>query len=160
MAIAAGCKARFELGANAGGLVITSVLPSSDAASKLRRLHVDFAHEVFGGVIGLADAVGAEGIGFSDVGPGIEVGAVDGLRHFGLGQREDVVVALLVVAEPERPGIIRLGQLPVLNLGPERAVGEQDTLLGRRNESFSRAGHAAFSVAGAAGRTPSIWQIA
>ena len=35
---------------------------------------------------------------------------------------------LLVVAEAESAGVIRLRQLPVLDLGPERAVGDEDAL--------------------------------
>ena len=62
--------------------------------------------------------------------PGVEIGAGDRLRHLGLGQREDVVIALLVVAQPEIAGIIGLGELPVLDLGAERAVGDQDALGG------------------------------
>ena len=136
----------------------------SHAAGELGALHVDFAHEVFGGVVSLADAVGAEGVGFGDVGSGLEIGAVDRFRHLGLGQRKDVVVALLVLGQAQRPGVVRLGQLEVLDLGAKRAIGDEDALRGlfkeggagsRRYES-----HAAFSSAGALGRRPSRWQIA
>ena len=131
-----------------------------------RGFQIDLADQVFCGVVRLADPVGGEGIGLGDVRPRREIGAVDGLRHLRLGQREDVFVALLVLGQPERPGIVGLRQLPVLDLGAERAVGDQDAL-GRFGEELFAPGalvgfHAAFSSAGpdCFGRIPSIWQMA
>ena len=51
--------------------------------------------------------------------------------HLGLGQREDVVIALLVAAEVERAAIVGLAEPAVLDLGAERAVGDQDAVGGR-----------------------------
>ncbi|PAV67482.1 hypothetical protein WR25_10573 [Diploscapter pachys] len=75
---------------------------------------------------------------------------MDRLRHLGLGQRQDVVIALLVVGQPQSAGIIGLRKLPVLDFGPERPVGDQDALGGFAQEgvapSNSRASHAGTSV--------------
>jgi hypothetical protein len=120
---------------------LTSGDSDSDAARHLRALDVDLAHQMLGAVIGLTDLVGGEGVGLGDIRAGLEIGAVDGLGHLRLGQREDVVVALLVMAQAERAGIIRLGQLPVLDLGAERAIGDQDALGGLGKECVA-CGHA------------------
>src|SRR3546814_20647736 len=83
-----------------------------------------------GGVIGLADPVGREGVGRHDVRPRLQIGARDRLGHLGLGQREDVVIALLILGQPQMAGIIGLRELPALDLGAERAIGDQDALGG------------------------------
>ena len=98
------------------------------APRELGALDIDLAHQMLGGIIGLADAVGGEGIGLGDIRPRLEIGAVDRFGHLGLGQRQDVVIALLIARQPEIAGIVRLGELPALDLGAERAVGDQDAL--------------------------------
>ncbi len=55
---------------------------------------------------------------------------MDRFGHFRLGQREDVVVALLILGKAQRAGIVGLGQLEVLDLGAERTVGDKDALCG------------------------------
>src|SRR3546814_10269023 len=57
--------------------------------------------QCLGGVIGLADPVGREGVGRHDVRPRLQIGARDRLGHLGLGQREDVVIALLILRSEE-----------------------------------------------------------
>ena len=94
------------------------------------RGEVDLAHQMFRAIIGLANAVGREGVGLGNVRPRLEIGAVDRFGHLGLGQREDVVIALLVAPQPQRSGIIGLGQLVILDLGAKGAIGDQDALGG------------------------------
>ena len=111
---------------------------------------------MFGAIIGLADAVGGKSVGLGNIGPGLEIGAVDGFGHFGLGQRQNVVVALLVLGKAQRPGIVGLGQLPVLDFGAKGAIGDEDALGGFGEELVTRT-HAAFSDWA---RRPSKWQMA
>ena len=63
------------------------------AAGQAGSGEVDVAHGVLGVVVGLADAGGVEGVGLDDVGPGIEVAAVDGFDDVGPGEAQKVVVA-------------------------------------------------------------------
>ena len=116
---------------------------------------------MLGSIVRLTDPVGGKGVGFGDVGPRREVRTVDRLRNLGFGQREDVVVALLVARQPQRPSIVSFAQFPVLDLGAERPVGDQDAL-GRFGEELLSFGHATSSSAatGCLGRIPSMWQIA
>ena len=116
---------------------------------------VDFAHQMFGAIVRLADPVGGKGVRFGDIGPGLEIGAMDRFRHFRLGQGEDVVVALLVLRKAQRSGIVGFGQLPALDLGAEGPVDDQDALGRFGQQGFAR-GHDWFSL----GRRPSRWQIA
>ena len=132
-------------------------------ACQTRGFDVQFMHQMLGGVVGLADAVGGEGVGFGDVGAGLEIGAVDRFGHFGLGQGEDVVVALLVLGQAQGAGVVGFGQLPALDFGAEGAIGDEDALGRLGQQGFAR-GHAIFSGSrmGALtlGRIPSRWQIA
>lgn len=45
-------------------------------------------------VVSLGDGVGVEGVGADDIGTGVEVGGVDGVDDIGLGEGEEVVIAL------------------------------------------------------------------
>ena len=60
---------------------------------------VDAGHIFLGVVVGLRNALCVERVGFYQVGPGLQIGAVDGLEHIGTGQGKHVVVAL----QPDRP---------------------------------------------------------
>jgi hypothetical protein len=150
-------RARHETGAAILGLILIG-----DPAGELRAGHIDLAHQMLGTVIGLRDAVGREGVCFGNIGPGLEIGAVDRFRHLGLGQRENVVVALLVVGKAQRSGVIRFAQLEVLDLRTESAVGDQQTLRCLFKESLAggrwRDGHA--TVSESFGRRPSRWLMA
>jgi hypothetical protein len=64
---------------------------------------------------------------------------VDRFRHLGLGQREDVVVALLVVGQAQRARVIGLAQLEVLDFRAEGAVGDQQALGGLLKEGLRAA---------------------
>ena len=61
---------------------------------------VDLAHPALQLVVGLRDARRVEGVGLDDVGAGFEKGVVDRAHDLGLGQREQVVVALEVARVP------------------------------------------------------------
>ena len=67
-------------------------------AREARRAIVELRHERAGPVVGLRDAVGIEGVGLDDVGTGLEVGAVDVGDDLRARQRQDVVVALEIMA--------------------------------------------------------------
>jgi hypothetical protein len=122
-----------------------SVLFVRDAAGELRALDVDLPHQMLGAVIRLADPVGRKGVGLRDIRPRLKIGAMDRLRHLGLGQRQDVVIALLVVGQAQRAGIIGFRKLPVLDLGAERPVRDQDALGGFAQEGVAY-GHVHYPV--------------
>src|SRR3546814_4036728 len=73
----------------------------------------------------------------SDVCSSDLLGFSDRVHDIGTRQREDVVVALLVVRQTKIARIIGLDQLAELDLGPPAAIGQQDAFLRRRGESFS-----------------------
>ena len=62
---------------------------------------------------------------------------MDRFGHVGPGQREDVVVTLLIVRQAERAGIIGLVEPAVLDFGAERAIGDQNALAGFVQEAFA-----------------------
>ena len=117
---------------------------------------VDRVDLVFRLVVCLADRVGGEGVGRNDIRPRIQIGAGNVGDHIGPGQRENVVIALLVGGQVQIARIIRLGQLAVLDLRAERTIGYEDALGGLLHQGLAGVGHAGFSV----GRMPSRWQIA
>ena len=91
---------------------------------------------------------------------------MDAGGHVRAGQREDVVVALLVVRQAQRSGKIGFGQLQLLDLGAEAAVVHQDALgrFGKEADAGGGGGkgsHAARSFTGPErGRRPRRWQMA
>ena len=76
--------------------------------------------QMLGAIIGLADAVGVEGVGGENVRAGVEKRAAIAATIVGPGQVQKVVVALLVVVEGEVAAIIGLGQPLGLD---HRAIG-------------------------------------
>ncbi|KIU00664.1 hypothetical protein QU38_02785, partial [Staphylococcus aureus] len=122
-----------------------------DRAGEPGAFDIDLAHQMLGTVIGLADPVGREGVGLGDVRPRLAIGAVDRRRHLGHGQRENVVIAPPVMAEAEIAGIGGLVELPVLDLGAERPVGDQDAL-GGFGQQFLACGHHRSSILPGTGR--------
>jgi len=103
---------------------------SATRRAELGAFEVDIAHQMLGRIVGLADAVGREGVGFGDIGSSGKIGAVDRFGDMRRGEREDVVVALLIACKAEIARIVGLGQLPVLDLGTKRTVGDEDALAG------------------------------
>ncbi len=97
---------------------------------------VDLAHQMLGAIIGLADAVGAERVGLDDVRPGVEIGAVDAGDDRRAGQRENVVIALLVVGEFAATAEIGFFQPVRLDLRAIAAVEHHDALRGDGLELF------------------------
>jgi hypothetical protein len=79
-------------------------------------------------VVGHGDAGAAEGVGFGNVGAGLEVLAVNLLDDVGTGEREQVVVALQVVGEilEAFPAVVFLGEIVALNHRAHRPVEHQD----------------------------------
>jgi hypothetical protein len=91
---------------------------------------VQLRRELLGSVVGLGDAVGAEGVGLEDVGAGREIRAVHLLHHVGPGQHQQLVVAGWVVgmfAEALAPEV-GLGQALCLEHGPHGPVDHEDPL--------------------------------
>ena len=66
-------------------------------ARELGRGDVHLIGDVLQPVIGLADGLRVEGVGLEDVGARFEIGAVDLADDLGLGQHQEVVVALEIV---------------------------------------------------------------
>ena len=107
-----------------------------------------------------------EGIGFDDVCARFEIGIMDLTDDFGLGQHEEIVVALEVAREifEALAPVASLVQLVALDHGTHRAVEDEDALLclalQRRGTLVS--GHDATfaSVNAFAGRRPKRWQMA
>ena len=93
-------------------------------------------------VVGLGDARRGEGVGADDVGPGVEVGAVDVTDDVGLRHRQDVGVALEVVAVVgERlAAVAGLLELVALDEGAHGTVDHQDALAQGSGELLRRVG--------------------
>jgi hypothetical protein len=103
----------------------------ANAAGKARALDVDVVDKGFKVIIGLGDDLPAEGVGLDDVGTGFEKAAVNGSHHVGLGEDEDIGVALevLVMRLEALAAIIGLGKLELLQGGAHGPVDDDDALL-------------------------------
>ena len=100
------------------------------------RLEVELVGQLLHAVVGEGHRVGVEGVGLDDVGAGVEVLAVDRGDDVGLGEREQVVVAL-EVARPvgeALAAVARLGRPVALDRRAHRAVDHQDPLAEQRGE--------------------------
>ena len=85
----------------------------------------------FQAVIGEGDGLGIKGVGLDDVGPGLQVFAVDVLDDCRLSDIEQVVVAFEVLALPVLepiPAEIGFAQLALLDHGPHGAIQDDDPL--------------------------------
>ncbi len=71
-----------------------------------RRGDIDLMDQVFGAVIGLADAIGVEGVGGEDMRARIDVAVTDPADHLRLRQIDEVVIALLLLREIGARGIV------------------------------------------------------
>ena len=124
------------------------------------RLHVDLAHQMFATIIGHADLRRAERVGLDHIRACIEIGRMNGADDVGPGDRQQIIIALLVFRQLQRAAIIGLLQFIVLDSGPVTAVEDQDLLRCARRKRFPCADHAACSLTAIAGRLPSKWQMA
>ncbi len=115
---------------------------------------------MLGGIIGLADAVGAEGVGRHHVGAGREIGAGDVAHHIGTGDGEQVVIALLIAREVEPPAVIGFSQAAPLDFRAERAVEDQDAIARGIAEVLLDAHAACSCCCTMRGLSPSRWQMA
>jgi hypothetical protein len=112
-------------------------------------------------IIGLADRLRVEGVGLDDVGAGLEISVVDLADDRGLGQHEEIVVALEIVREilETRASVARLVELVALDHGAHGAVEDEDALIGlalQRGNAFLASHDATLvSVKAFAGRRPS-----
>jgi hypothetical protein len=100
-------------------------------------------------VVGLRDRRGREGVGLHDLGPGLQVLAVDGLDDGGLRERQHVAVALQVVRMVGELRAPEVGLLQAVRLQhrAHRPVDDDDALLEQRPEARGRVQHPA-SLAG------------
>ena len=99
-------------------------------AGDLDRLGVQLADEVRHRVVFHRDGRAVEGVGLEDVGAGVEVGAVDVADDGGLGDDEQVVVALELsgVVLETVAAVVLLLQFELLDHGAHRAVEVDDAL--------------------------------
>ena len=106
------------------------------------RDHVQFVGKAFGPVVGLRDAGRAERIGFDDIGPGREVFRVDRADEIGLGEAQQVVVALEQRLGSGKTGapIVFLGEAMALDHGTHRPVDHEDAALHRGDEGPGEVG--------------------
>ncbi len=121
-------------------------------ADDLRRRAVDFADEMLGGEVGLADRIGIEGVGREHVRTGVGEAPADRLHQLRPGQVQQVVVAALVLHQVE-PGAI-IGAPEPLGLD-HRAIGavlDENAPRRFRAEGVGRGHWPAL--------TPSRWQMA
>ena len=94
-------------------------------------LEVELVGELLHAVVGQRDRGGVEGVGLDDVGAGLEVLAVDAGDDVGLGEGEQVVVALQVAGPVREPlaAVAGLGRAVPLDRRTHGAVDDQDPLL-------------------------------
>ena len=109
-----------------------------DAARQTRGLDVELVHDVLKVVVRHRDRVGIEGVGLEDVRTRLQVCGMDLTDDLRPREREQVVVALLVVREigEARPAVFRLGQLVALDHRTHRAVQDDDALAQLSAEEF------------------------
>ena len=93
-------------------------------------------------VVAQRDAVGVEGVGLDDVGAGREVLAVDGRDDLGLGEGEEVVVALDVTGPLREPvaAVARLVRAVALDRRAHGTVEHENALAQHRRQSLGRVG--------------------
>ena len=99
-------------------------------AGDARTFHVEFVHQRFHAVVGLGYLGGVEGVGFEDVGAGIQVGFLDGRDHVGARKQQQVVVTL-DVARPvgkARATIVVFLQAVALDHSTHAAIEDQYAL--------------------------------
>ncbi len=125
------------------------------APGEPRAVAVQLVDDVLHAVIGLGDAGRGEGVGLENVGAGLRIGEVDRLDRLGLGQRQQVVVALQVAGAGGEALAAEMCffELEALHLGPHRAVEHEDALgrlgaeqrlaVGGRGEAGEQVGHGA-----------------
>src|SRR6185295_13856951 len=114
------------------------------------RLHVHLAYDGRQAVVGLGEGVGRERIRLDDVGPGVEVRAVDGEHDVRPGQVQQLVVTAYVgrVVSEALPAEVGLFERVALDERAHRAVEDQDPLAKR----LVQPGQAARAVEGGDGR--------
>jgi hypothetical protein len=81
-------------------------------------------------IIGHGDAGGAEGVGLDHVRARLQIGVVDRADDIGPGDREQVVIALLVLRQIETAAIIGFLELVALDRGAIAAVEDEDAFCG------------------------------
>ena len=99
-------------------------------ARQFRAFEVQLINQFLHAVIGHRSGIGVEGVGFQNVGTGLQIGGMDVANNLRLGDGKQVVVALQL----RRPvgealaAIIGFLQLVALNHRAHRAVEQQDAL--------------------------------
>jgi hypothetical protein len=109
------------------------------------RREIDVAHFRLQPVVGLRDARRVESVGFDDVGAGFEKRVVDRRDDGGLGQDQQVVVALQIarmVAESagRRAAKVGLAELLSLDHSAHRAVEDEDAFPQQALQQFGLVG--------------------
>ena len=133
--------------------------PVDRASGRLRPRQVQLVGQVLETVVLLRDAGGGEGVGLDDVGPRLQVEAVDLLHHVRAGDREQVGVALQVlrVAGEALAAVVGLAQALGLDHRAHGPVDDDDALGQERAQRFlsgRRDGRHPSSLAGPARVAP------
>ncbi len=108
---------------------------------ELRRLHVELVHDALEAVVRLHERVRVERARLDHVGARVEVRGVDSVNHLGLGEHEEIVVALEIarMIREARAAVIGLRRAVALHHRPHRAVEHDDAVFGERLETLKRA---------------------
>ena len=100
-------------------------------ASQPRTRQIQLSMQSFHAVIGLGTAVGIEGIGFDDIGPGLQVSQVNIPDQIGSGQVEKVIVSAEIYLQIAKTlaAKVRLAEAPGLDHRAHGAVEQHDAPL-------------------------------
>ncbi len=118
----AGDEARFVRGFQGLGI--------GDLAGDARALDVQLVHQRFHAVVGLGNLGGVEGVGFEDIGAGIQVGFLDRRDHIRAAEQQQVVVAFHVAwpIGEARATIVVFLEAIALDHSTHAAVEDQNAL--------------------------------
>ena len=124
-----GAVGRAEGSGDEAGLAVELLGLQRRALGEAGAVAVEFVNHRLHAVIGLRDARGGEGVGLQNVRARLRVGEMDRLDGLGLGEGQQVVVALQVAlaAHETLPAKMALVQLEELHLGAHGPVEHENT---------------------------------
>ena len=110
-------------------------------------------------IVGHADFRRAERVGLDHVRARLEIGGVNCANYIRTCNRQQVIIALLIMRHFKCAAIIAFGQSIALNRRAIAAVENKNLLSRPGDKCFARV-HTAASCTSADGRFPSKWHIA